>query len=33
MRLSTLKKLLNQIDEVRFELSNGTSLTDHIQIT
>ena len=33
MRLSTLKELLNQIDEVRFESSNGTILTDHIQIT
>ena len=33
MRLSTLKELLNQIDEVCFESSNGTILTDHIQIT
>ena len=33
MRLSTLKELLNQIDEIRFESSNGTTLTDHIQIT
>lgn len=30
MRLSTLKELLNQIDEIRFESSNGTTLTDHI---
>ena len=33
MRLSTLKELLNQIDEVCFELSIGKIQTDHIQIT
>ena len=33
MRLSTLKELLTQIDEICFESSNGTTLTDRIQIT
>ena len=33
MKLSTLKKLLSQIPEIRFELSDGTIIPTHVHIT